>query len=436
MKTHLSIDQALECQGYSAPAEWEEVASWYQEQLADWELVNEQALTPPDQPDMATIIKHYRNGGDGLFMFFNTGFMSQTLYGIATGPWSLVETCGQSEFGPQPNGAPAFSGEDIEFIFPIDLDQIHYEGGGIGPFGMHDGDHPEGLDHIWVYPKSSDTPVKATADGLVEHVSGEPGSFEVKIKHSERFMTEYFLLNNIVVEEGDELKKGDTVGYPIPCQTWVPTYFFDYWLIDLSRNDGVWVYTDMQMGSKVSPYEYLAPDVKVAIEELYRENMYNVYRDRKKRVGVFSPYEPELTNQIFLHPGNEGTPVGVWISLERKWAEDGVPDMVTILKVDNEFHTGYRFIFYDGWINASQESGSCEVDNETGEITFRITEPSSKTYHGIFEVTEGERAALKLEYRSGSSPADFSDAALNFVIRSQMMPRDEVAERFPELPTK
>jgi hypothetical protein len=192
----------------------------------------------------------------------------------------------------------------------------------------------------------------------------------------------------------------------------------------------------MQMGSKVSPYEYLAPDVKAAIEELYRENMYNVYRDRKKRVGVFNPYEPELTNQIFLHPGNEGTPVGVWISLERKWAEDGVPDMVTILKVDNKFHTGYRFIFYDGWINASQESGSCEVDNETGEITFRITEPSGKTYRGIFEVTEGERAALKLEYRSGSSPADFSDAALNFVIRSQMMPRDEVAERFPELPTK
>lgn|GEM_PF-3523190 len=94
--------------------------------------------------------------------------------------------------------------------------------------------------------------------------------------------------------------------------------------------------------------------------------------------------------------------MGVWLSLERKREEDGVPDMVTVLKVDNEFHTGYRFIFYDGWIHASQETGSCKVGNESGEITFRITEPSSKTYYGIFEVTEGDRAKLKLEYRQGS----------------------------------
>jgi len=437
-KMHLSIDEALDCQGYSAPAERDEVARWYHDQLTGWELVSEQEFTPPDQPEMTTTMKHYRSGGDGLFLFFSTGFMSQTLYGIATGPWSLVKGCGQFEVGPQSGGPsePDFSGEDIEFAFPIDLDQIHYEGGGIAPFGVHDGDHPEGLDHIWVYPKSADTPVKATADGLVERVSGEPGNFEVHIKHSERFTTEYFLLNSIVVKEGDELKKGETVGYPIPCQTWVPTYFFDYWLMDMSRNDGVWVYGDSQMGSRVSPYEYLAPDVKMAIEELYREEMYNVYRDRGKQVGVFNPYEPKLTNPIFLHPGNEGTPVGVWLSLDRKWEEDGVPDMVTILKVDNEFHTGYRFIFYDGWIYASQETGSCEIDSEAGEIIFRIAEPSSKTYYGIFEVIEGDRATLKLEYRQGSSPSVFSDDALNFVIRSQRMPRDEVAEQFPELSTR
>lgn len=438
MKMHLSIDEALDCQGYSVPAERDEVAIWYHDQLTGWELVSEQEFTPPDQPEMTATMKHYRSGGDGLLLFFSTGFMSQTLYGIATGPWSLVEGCGRFEVGPQSGGLsePDFSGEDIEFAFPIDLDQIHYEGGGIAPFGMHDGDHPEGLDHIWVYPKSADTPVKATADGLVERVSGESGNFEVHIKHSERFTTEYFLLNSIVVKEGDELKKGETVGYPIPCQTWVPTYFFDYWLMDMSRNDGVWVYGDSQMGSRVSPYEYLAPDVKMAIEELYREEMYNVYRDRGKQVGVFNPYEPKLTNPIFLHPGNEGTPVGVWLSLDRKWEEDGVPDMVTILKVDNEFHTGYRFIFYDGWIYASQETGSCKVDSEAGEIIFRIAEPSSKTYYGIFEVTEGDRATLKLEYRQGSSPSVFSDDALNFVIRSQRMPRDEVAEQFPELSTR
>lgn len=438
MKMYLSIDEALDCQGYSVSAERDEVASWYQGRLTGWELVSEQEFTPPDQPEMTTTMKHYRNGGDGLFLFLSAGFMNQTLYGIATGPWSLVEGCGKSEVGPQPGGpsSPNFSDKDIEFAFPIDLDQIHFEGGGIAPFGMHDGDHPEGLDHIWVYPKSGDTPVKATADGVVEHVSGEPGNFEVHIRHSERFMTEYFLLDSIVIEEGDELKQGDTVGYPIPCQTWVPTYFFDYWLIDMSRNDGVWAWGDSQMGSRVSPYEYLAPDVKTAIEKLYREEMYNVYRDRGKRVGVFNPYEPKLTNPIFLHPGNEGTPVGVWLSLERKWEEDGVPNMVTILKVDNEFHTDYRFIFYDGWVEASQQSGSCEVDNESGEITFRITEPSGKTYFGIFEVTEGDRATLKLEYRQGSRPSDFSDDVLNFVIRSQRMPRDEVSEQFPELSTR
>lgn len=194
MKMHLSIDEALDCQGYSVPTERDEVASWYQDQLTGWKLVSEQEFAPPDQPEMTTTTKHYRSGGDGLFLFFSTGIMSQTLYGIATGSWSLVEGCGQPETGPQPGGpsVPDFSGEDIEFAFPIDLDQIHYAGGGIAPFGMHDGDHPEGLDHIWVYPKSADTPVKATADGLVERVSGEPGNFEVHIKHSKRFMTEYY----------------------------------------------------------------------------------------------------------------------------------------------------------------------------------------------------------------------------------------------------
>ena len=436
MKSGLGISAGVTCKGYTTSAAPEDVMDWYKNQMGDWTLMSEESFSPPDRPGVTVYMQHYRKGDNGAFMFATSDpqMGGATILGIVTGPWSLIQGCGGE--GPGEGGPPVGDGEEIEFAFPIDLDKVHYEGGGISPFGMHDGDHPEGLDHIWVYCTSADTPAKAPADGDVFQISGGPGEWMVIIQHSERFQSEFYLLDSILVQEGDHVTKGQTIGYPISVETWVPTYFFDYWLVDMSRNDGVWAMPDVQMGSRVSPYEYLESSVKEAIENAYRENMYNVYKNQRIKVGVFNPYEPNLTNEIFLHKGNEGTPVGVWISLERKWEKDGVPDMVTILNVNNEFYSGYRFIFYDGWIGGESKSGSCEINNETGEITFHadFPEPQVTTYYGIFEVTEDDRASLRLEYREGSRPSSFSDAVLNFVVRSQRMPRSEVAEQFPDLP--
>jgi len=331
--------------------------------------------------------------------------------------------------------------ESMEFIFPANLSDIDFDGGGFSAFGIHAGDHPEGLDHIWVYCKSSDDPVLATANGTVYMINHRE-DYSIILKHSERFMTEYGHLRSVLVEEGETVKQGQPIGYPIEITVHVDgeertTFFFDYWLKDLYRNDGVWVMPDIKRGSRVSPYEYLEPTVREAIENAYYENMYNVYKEQGKIVGSFDPYEPNLTNDIFLHPGNEGTPVGVWISLERRWEVDGIPDMITIIDVDNEFWKGYRFIFYDGWVHTQDVlEGNCTFDLETGRITFEVDPdyPDAKTYYGIFEVIEGERATLHLEYSEEGYPESFSENMLTYVVRSQKQPRLELREIFPDMP--
>ena len=331
--------------------------------------------------------------------------------------------------------------ESIEFIFPVNLSDIDFEGGGIGAYGMHAGDHPEGLDHIWLYCKSPDTPVVATADGYVLAVHGGGEEWGVIIKHSERFYTEYGALRSVVVKQGDYVTKGQTVGYPIEITITTDegertTYFLDYWLVDMERDDGVIMQFGPKVGSRVSPYEYLEPSVREDVENAYHENMYKVYKEQGIIVGCFNPYEPNLTNNIFLHPGHEGTPVGVWISLERKWEEDGIPDMITIIDVDNEFWKGYRFIFYDGWVHAKNVvEGNCTFDLETGRITFEVDSsyPNAKTYYGIFEVIEGERATLHLEYSEKGYPEKFSKNMLTYVVRSREQPRLEVRKIFPDL---
>jgi len=65
------------------------------------------------------------------------------------------------------------------------------------------------------------------------------------MKHGKRFMTEYEYLRSILVEEA--VKQGQLIGYPIELSVHVngeeqTTFFFDYWLMDLYRDDGVWGY--------------------------------------------------------------------------------------------------------------------------------------------------------------------------------------------------
>ncbi len=38
--------------------------------------------------------------------------------------------------------------DNISFIFPANLSDIDFPGGGFSAFGIHAGGHPEGLDHL------------------------------------------------------------------------------------------------------------------------------------------------------------------------------------------------------------------------------------------------------------------------------------------------
>ncbi|MCD6108306.1 MAG: hypothetical protein J7J89_02380 [Thermoplasmata archaeon] len=75
-------------------------------------------------------------------------------------------------------------------------------------------------------------------------------------------------------------------------------------------------------------------------------------------------------------------------------------------------------------------------DLQTRKIMFKVGQNylDAKTYYGIFEVTEGERATLRLEYNEKGYPENFSENALTFVVRPQKQPRLEVREIFPDMP--
>ncbi len=71
-----------------------------------------------------------------------------------------MQACGPSMKPPE-QGGELEEEEAMSFIFPVDLGRIDYEGGGIGPWGAHMGDHVEGLDHVWI-DVLPDTPYSST----------------------------------------------------------------------------------------------------------------------------------------------------------------------------------------------------------------------------------------------------------------------------------
>ena len=318
----------------------------------------------------------------------------------------------------------------LRLSLPADIEDIFYsEHTGIGGFGLHAGGHIEGLDHVWIELKPG-TPVKSWADGVVEDIrlSGDiaSGEYHVTINYGQNLVGIHMEIETTYVEVGDTVKRGQEIGIG---QSYVPEVSSaELALIDLGRSDGV---PAGGSGVYVSPYDYLEEPAKLALIEAYRKHViepYLKYGDTAGYTWVFKPYQPYLTNRLFLHEGNKGKLSGEWYLLSSRWGGDLPHDIITFIEADNPYFRGNIVLAGEdegsGRLNIR---GTFEVDYSRNRV--KMIDKHGAVYYAIFEIDESEeRARLKLEYREDSYPDEFSAEAVTYIERSHLSRRQDASE--------
>lgn len=313
-------------------------------------------------------------------------------------------------------------GSSVRLNLPVPVDKIVFsELGGIGGFGVHQGGHCEGLDHIWLHVEEG-IPIGSWADGEVMDVrpSGdiELGELAITIRYDDGLWGYHGEVATALVEQYDRVVEGQPVAYGM---SWSPgTQSAEMSLWDANRADGISAF----QGVSVSPFDYLREDVKEQLIERYTREVVEPYLSRGIPWASQKPWEPYLTNPLLIHRDHPGTIAGEWL-LNQEWGADGRPDVLTLLDVDNEYYQGRRVMATDGGSQVGRALwGTWEADYVLDRVKILSEGP---TYYGIFELDEsGPRATLKLEYQEGSYPSGFSENASMYIERDSV-PRVEDA---------
>ena len=315
----------------------------------------------------------------------------------------------------------------LRLSLPAKIEDIFYsEKTGIGGFGLHAGGHIEGLDHVWIALKPG-TVVKSWADGTVIDVrlSGmvEQGEYHITIDYGQNLIGIHMEIEKPLVKVGDSVKRGQEIGYGMsfdPRQSSA-----EFALVDLGRTDGVKYGGG---GVYVSPFDYLEDSEKMKLVEAYKKYVIEPYLKEGKKSCFFNPYQPYLTNKLFLHQRNEGKLSGEWYCISSKWDQGFPNDILTFIETKNPYYSGNVVLAADdrdegGKTDWSLE-GTFEVDYEKRRV--KITNYDGTIYFGIFEIDESEdRAKLKIEYQKGYYPTEFSSKALIYIERTNLPRRDD-----------
>ncbi len=303
----------------------------------------------------------------------------------------------------------------VRLSLPTDIDNFLFnQDGGIGGYGLHAGGHIEGLDHVWIELKPG-TPLKSWADGVVTDISynGPPGEgeYHIRIDYGENLIGIHMEVETSYFEVGDRVSRGQEIGMGM---SFMPTQSSgEMALIDRGRTDGVKAWGG---GVYVSPFDYLEEADKTALVNAYKKLVIEPYVDSGVKAWGFEPYQPYLTNNVFLHDENEGRLTGVWYLTSSEWEIAYPNDQLTFIEADNPYFTGNVVLARDpGHVFAADWhiKGTFEVDYTAGQLV--ITRQYWPALYGIFEIDEsGDRAVLTIEYREGSYPEAFTENALTY----------------------
>ncbi len=318
----------------------------------------------------------------------------------------------------------------LRLSLPASVEDIFYNNKtGIGGFGLHAGGHKEGLDHVWIELKVG-TPVRSWADGTVTDIelSGdiEAGEYHITIDYGQNLIGIHMEIENALVNVGDLVSRGQVIGYGMSYDPEQSSGEIS--LVDLGRTDGV---KYGEHGVYVSPFDYLENSEKRELVAAYKEHVLEPFENgQSENISImFKPYQPYLTNQLFLHRTNIGKLSGEWY-LATKW-EVGYPnDLLTFIEADNPYYQGNVVLSEDDETGGGDPwniNGTFEVDYENGRI--KMTNRYGPIYYGIFEIDDsGDRAKLKIEYQEESYPTHFTDNALNYIERTNLSRREDAVQ--------
>lgn len=315
----------------------------------------------------------------------------------------------------------------LRVSFPYTMDELFAnDNTGLVGYGVHAGEHIEGLNHEWIHIKYG-TPIRSWADGEVERIDsvqgGESGEVSILINYGQGLFGAHTEVTRSLVKKGDKVKAGQeiAVGWGKDGQITSAEYF----LIDENRDDGT---VDFSLFSTVSPYDYLREPDKSILIAAYKKNVLDKYIATKNSQQLtFYPYQPYLTNELFFHTGKAGKLSGEWYAADQNKDGDW-KDVLTFIEADNPYYTG-NLVFSRNNISGSPYSGpqgDFEVDYVKNQIKIVPGDWSARaggsnnapTLFGIFEIDEsGTRPTLKLEYREGSYPTAFTSGAKNYILR-------------------
>ena len=362
-------------------------------------------------------------------------FISVSIIGCSYNPVVDLFNDEPEVFGPDPatdniTYTLPKTASDLQLSLPADLSDIFYDDNiGVCGFGVHAGGHIEGLDHVWIVLKAG-IPAKSWADGTVEKIGwiGDPknGEYFVTIDYGHNLIGTHMEVIKPYVKEGDKVKRGQPIGMGMGAESGVASAEFA--LVDEGRHTGV----EANKGVYVSPYDYLEDGEKKRLVEAYKKNVLDRYKATGENPsGMFSPYQPYLSNEGMLHIGNKGKLTGEWL-YSGKW-EIGYPnDILTFIEADNPYYKGNIVLAmddesYGGSMNPWELRGTYEVDYTKGQV--KIDNGPFEVYYGIFEIDKNAKnPTLIIEYQKGTYPISFSEKALEYISRPAM-PRRWAAQK-------
>jgi hypothetical protein len=322
---------------------------------------------------------------------------------------------------------------DIRLIFPYSMDEVfHNLDTGLTGYGVHAGQHIEGLDHVWIDLRNG-TPIRSWANGTVikVEVSGDiqQGEIQITIDYGHNLYGIHMEVRTPMVKVGDKVTAGQIVGVGFDSgnkNNGDSVTSGEFALVDLNREDGVLDFFDHP--STVSPYDYLKEPDKTNLIAAYKMNYLEPYLAGKTVSSAFRPFQPYLTNQLMLHTDdNKGKLTGEWYGIKTDPNGDR-RDCLTFIEADNSFYKGNLvFSRNDNLRNPYFGiQGTFEVDYAKNQIRITGNNPfsnqgiisSTESYYGIFIIDEsGSRPTLKIEYQENSYPKDFSINAVNYILR-------------------
>ncbi len=202
----------------------------------------------------------------------------------------------------------------------------------------------------------------------------EAGEMQITIDYGQNLIGTHGEIENAWVNVGDHVTRGQEIGIGMSYSSEQSSA--EFWLFDKGRTDGVSL---GQMGIAVSPFDYLESSEKQALVAAYRENVLEKYAsglyEKPQDISInLNPYQPYLTNELFLHRTKLGKLDGEWY-MTTKW-EPGYPnDVLTFVTADNPYYKDNVVLGADdeGVPSGSTIDGYFEADYDNGRVKITDT---------------------------------------------------------------